>query len=164
MSLTDVMLDYLTSEAFSIKENNKIALYEALSTGDLEKLKQTFHAFFASIPYHWYIHNKMYEYEGYYASLFYCYFSALGIEVSPEETTHQGRIDLVAKLDKKLFIIEFKVIDTNKDKGTALQQIKTKKYYQKYLSSIEKGNIYLIGVEFDRQERNIINFEWESLS
>jgi hypothetical protein len=41
----------------------------------------------------------------------------------------------------------------------ALQQIKEKKYYEKYLS--ENKDIWLIGIEFDEQEKNISNFECE---
>jgi hypothetical protein len=42
---------------------------------------------------------------------------------------------------------------------TALQQIKTKKYYEKYLS--KNKPIYLIGMHFDSTEKNIVGFEWE---
>jgi hypothetical protein len=38
------------------------------------------------------------------------------------------------------------------------------KYYEKYLDpSVEDREIYLIGVEFSKEERNITNFEWDSL-
>lgn len=79
MSLTDFLLRYflITTEA-TTQEKNKIALYESLATADLEGLRRTFHALFASIPYHWYVKNPMNEYEGYYASVFYCYLTALG--------------------------------------------------------------------------------------
>ena len=43
----------------------------------------------------------------------------------------------------------------------AIQHIETKKYYEKYLS--ENNKIYIIGIQFDSEERNIINFEWKSL-
>ncbi|MCL0063430.1 PD-(D/E)XK nuclease domain-containing protein, partial [Peptococcaceae bacterium] len=51
------------------------------------------------------------------------------------------------------------IIKNEKEKGIALRQIKKKKYYEKYTN---KGNeIYLVGIEFDEEERNIVNFEWE---
>jgi hypothetical protein len=46
-------------------------------------------------------------------------------------------------------------------KKEALKQIKEKKYHEKYLS--EKKDIYLIGIEFSKEEKNICFFEWESL-
>lgn len=134
-------------------------IYNALKNNQLDSLEGLFHSLFASIPYHWHTKNSINKYEGYYASVFYCYFAALGIDVTPEETTHHGRIDLVARLDDGVYLIEFKVITLDKDKGNALSQIKTKKYYEKYAHSGLK--VFLIGVEFDSQEKNIVHFQWE---
>jgi hypothetical protein len=55
-----------------------------------------------------------------------------------------------------IFIIEFKV---DMPDESAIYQIENKKYYDKYLS--ENKNIYLIGIHFDSEERNIVNFEWK---
>jgi hypothetical protein len=50
-------------------------------------------------------------------------------------------------------------VDANK--GEALNQIKEKNYSQKYLNkSLE---IYLVGIEFDSKDKNIVNFEYEKL-
>ena len=51
----------------------------------------------------------MYEYEGYYASLFYAYLKALGLEIVGEDVTNRGRIDLTIKMPNSIIIIEFKV-------------------------------------------------------
>ena len=53
-----------------------------------------------------------------------------------------------------IFIIEFKV-DMPDESG--IHQIEIKKYYEKYLS--ENKCIYLVGIQFDSEERNIVNFE-----
>ncbi len=50
--------------------------------------------------------------------------------------------------------MEIKVIDEE-----PLEQIKTKQYYEKYLN--KNKEIYLIGVIFDRNERNLKKFVWE---
>jgi len=42
-----------------------------------------------------------------------------------------------------------------------LRQMKEKGYYQKYLSS--GRDIYLVGIVFDREKRNIKNFIWEKI-
>ncbi|MDZ7663845.1 MAG: PD-(D/E)XK nuclease domain-containing protein [Desulfotignum sp.] len=44
--------------------------------------------------------------------------------------------------------------------GTALEQLHKKGYADKYRA--QHSDIYLIGVEFDRNERNIVRFEWEA--
>jgi predicted type IV restriction endonuclease len=87
----------------------------------------------------------------------------LGLDVRPEEVTNHGQVDMVVFLENKVFVFEFKVVELT-EKGSALQQIKEKKYYEKYIvPSVEDREIYLIGVEFSKEERNITNFEWDSL-
>jgi len=142
----------------SAKTRNQSAVLDALQKNDFAKLKKTIHAFFASIPNQWYRKNVLAQYEGYYASIFYCYFAALGLDITPEETTNQGLIDLVVRFDDRVYIFEFKVVELTR-KGNALSQIKSKKYYQKY----SDRNVYLIGVEFSKDDRNIVNFEWEMM-
>ena len=65
-------------------------------------------------------------------------------------------MDLTLKIGENIYIFEFKVTDEE-----PLKQIKEKKYYEKYLN--EKKNIYLIGINFDEENRNIAKFEWEEL-
>ena len=55
-----------------------------------------------------------------------------------------------------------------KDNKNPLEQIREKKYYVKYQGkqnqqTNQQKNIYLVGVEFDENERNITNFEWEKV-
>jgi Holliday junction resolvase-like predicted endonuclease len=154
-SLTDYILYYLTSNTME-KENNKFAIFEALTANDMNKLEKTIHAFFASIPNDWYRKNRIANYEGYYASIVYCYFASLGLDVIPEDTTNHGRIDLTVHFDDRIYLIEFKVVELT-EKGSAMKQIKARKYHQKYSNK----NVYLIGIEFSRDDRNIVNFEWE---
>jgi len=68
-------------------------------------------------------------------------------------------IDLVIRFGGRVYIIEFKVVELT-TKGNALKQIKAKKYHEKYLEK----DIYLIGIEFSSEDRNIVNFEWERMS
>lgn len=133
-------------------------LYEALLDGDIDALQTHLISLYASIPYNLFTKNKMYEHEGYYVSLFYSYIKSLGIEVIGEDVTSRGRIDMTIKMSNAIYVIEFKVEGNN----NALEQIKTKKYHEKYLS--EHLAIYLIGIEFDKSERNIGKMEWESLA
>ncbi len=77
-------------------------------------------------------------------------YASLGVEIIAEDVTNRGRI----KLNNNIFIIEFKVGNSN-----ALNQIKSKNYHQKYLN--KKLDIYLIGINFDSEEKNIGKFEWE---
>lgn len=111
---------------------------------------------FSSIPYNNFTGVKLYEYEGYYASVFYAYLKSLGVEVIGEDVTNKGRIDLTLKMPNGIFIFEFK-----SDGGNALEQIKNKCYQEKYLC--EGKDIYLVGVEFDVSQRNVSKVEWEKV-
>ena len=58
--------------------------------------------------------------------------------------------------------MEFKVNDECKDgENVALKQIKDKKYYEKYKN--DGKEIYLIGIEFSKKDKNICKFNWEIL-
>ena len=97
-------------------------------------------------------------YEGYYCSVVYCYFAALDLDVRPEETTNHGQIDMVVRFNNCIYIIEFKVNELS-EPGSALAKIKETKYYEKFIGDGQE--IYLIGVEFSKEDRNITRFEWE---
>jgi len=156
-SLNDYILDYLISDPAG-KSKHQDALYYSLESGDLERLHDSLKLLFASIPYNIFSKNKIYEYEGYYASVIYSYFAALGIELIAEDVTNKGRIDLTLKLNDKIYIIEFKVSEENK-KSMPLKQIKAKGYSEKY--SDKQNTVYLVGITFSKKERNISSFEWE---
>ena len=170
-SLTDTILLYLIQNS-PFKEDNKISLYHILQTNDFGSLKQVFHSFFASIPHDWYRKNKLANYEAYYASIFYCYFASLGIDVRPEDVTNHGQVDMTVLFENKVFVFEFKVVELT-EAGSALQQIKEMRYYEKHLVTSTgsvtdplyevKREIHLIGVEFTSDDRNITNLEWETV-
>ena len=135
-------------------------LYRLLSQNQIEGLKPLFHSFFASIPHQWYHNNTIQHYEGYYASVFYSYFAALGLNITLEDTSNLGRIDMTLKFNQRVYIFEFKVVELSPE-GKALQQIKDKAYADKYRALNQP--IYLIGVEFSKTNRNIVGFEWEQV-
>jgi hypothetical protein len=154
-SLTDSLLTHFTGE-LAASEKAKFSAYEALEANNLDSLKDIFQAFFASIPHDWYRKNQIAQYEGYYASIVYCYFAALGLDVHPEEPTNMGRMDLVIRFQGRVYVLEFKVVELT-DTAPALGQIKAKGYSQKFAEK----EVYLIGVEFSSQERNVVGFAWE---
>ena len=154
-SLTNSMLSILAQDRLT-KTRNQSDLLDALSANDLNRLKAIFHAFFASIPHDWYRKNQLAGYEGYYASIVYCYFAALGLDVRPEEPTNKGRLDLSLRFEDRIYLIEFKVVELADGAG-ALEQIKARGYAEKFPGQ----EVYLIGVEFSSEKRNIVGFEWE---
>ncbi len=125
----------------------------AFKNHDLDALITTLKSFYAAIPYT--IHL---EHEKYYQTIFYTILKLLGMNIQVEIATNIGRIDAVIKTDKFIYIIEFK-LETTASK--ALEQIKTKKYFEQYQQ--DPRAITLIGITFSTQEKNINNFKIEEL-
>jgi Protein of unknown function (DUF1703)./Predicted AAA-ATPase. len=144
----------------SLKDKTENELEKALRDNQIEKLKDILHRFFASIPYDWYRKNDLESYEGFYASIVYALFSGAGFETIAEDTTNKGKVDLTIIYNNKAYIIEFKVVEDQPEK-TALKQIEEKKYYEKYLGKYEE--VYLIGIEFGKKDRNIVDFQWKAV-
>ena len=159
-AFTDCILGSFTGDMVR-KSANKINLVKKLRQNDLAGLKEVFQSFFASIPSDWYRKNNIANYEGFYASIFYCYFTALGLEVMAEDATNHGRVDMAVIFEDRCYIFEFKVVELVKDENSALSQIKAKGYAEKYKGKYDE--IYLVGVEFSKEERNIVGYEVEGL-
>jgi hypothetical protein len=92
--------------------------------------------------------------------------------VNTEDRTNLGRIDLMLETDTSIYLFELKV---NSSAAAALEQIKEKKYYEKYLhipvvkldSSSETAKdkaVYLIGLNLSLEERNISEYLVERVS
>ena len=73
----------------------------------------------------------MARYEGYYASVFYSYFAGLGLDVTVEDSSSRGRLDMAVVFNDNVYLFELKVVETAA-KGAALAQLKTKSYADKY--------------------------------
>ncbi|WP_044407698.1 ATP-binding protein [Thiomicrospira microaerophila] len=135
-------------------------LSRALREQNLESFKLALTSIFSSIPYNHFTKNDIQHYEGFYASVIYVYLQSLGLNIIGEDVTNKGRIDLTIKMANAIYILEFKVDAT--DKTHALQQIKDKGYADKYLN--EQKPIYLIGIHFAPNAKNLSSFEWERLN
>ena len=158
-ALNDSLLQSLTGNQ-ALPAPRISRLFDLLTTRDFAGLKELFHAFYASIANDWYRKNEMSNFEGYYVSIFYSYFAALGLNIQLEDSTNQGRIDMTVLFNGQVFLFEFKVVELN-PAGKALQQIKDMGYADKFKARGEP--IHLIGVEFSKTNRNIVGFEVETL-
>ena len=135
---------------------NSIQLYRLLGANDFAGLETLFHAFFASIPYEWYTNNDIANFEGYYASVFYSYFAGLGLNITVEDSSSHGRVDMTVYFNDNIYLFEFKVIELASE-GAAMAQLQEKEYAAKYRGLDQP--IHLIGVEFSKDTRNITAFE-----
>ena len=154
-SLNRVLLRRLVQDP-ARQTANSVRLACLLEAVDCAGLRDLFHAFFASIPYEWHTNNDIANYEGYYASVFYSYFAALGYEIVVEESSSHGRLDMAVRAGGQVYLFEFKVMELAPP-GSALAQLRERDYAAKYRGGGEP--IQLIGVEFSRETRNVTAFE-----
>ncbi len=135
-------------------------LYDLLAAADFAGLRAHVDSLFAAIQYQWHTGNPIARYEGYYASVFYSHLAALGLDLTAEDASRQGRVDLTLKFNDRIWLFEFKVVELE-PAGRALQQLKDRDYAAQYRALGQP--IHLIGIEFSREQRRVVGFEVETL-
>jgi hypothetical protein len=160
ISFTDALLGHYTQAGTRLTEpqNN---MYRALQQQDMQLMQSALQALFSSIPYEWYTQNAMDRYEGYYASVVYAFLASLGFDLRPEQSSSHGRADLIVDVGALVYVIEFKVMELTGDGRKAIDQIREKGYHHKYVRA--GRDVMLIGMDFSRQERNLVGFGYERL-
>lgn len=153
-SLLRFMIGSFRQDETSLSTPIAIELYKAFAINDLEKVVRIIKSIFKNIPNHIFIADKEY----YYHSIIYLIFLLLGQYVECEVNTNDGRLDAVLKTKERIYIIEFKLDQTA---AIALQQIKDKKYYEKYTN--EKQPIYLVGINLSSASKSVDDWVMEAL-
>ncbi len=154
-SFTNYLLTALSTYDLNTTATKMINLKRAIDQNDLIKFFDILQNIFAHIPYT--LTTKELK-ERDYHTLIQFILSVLSINSQSETITNAGRIDLVLETKNYIYIFEFKL---NKSAQIALEQIKNKKYYQRFLDKNKK--IVLIGLNFinvkDKTELEFITEE-----
>ena len=124
--------------------------YEAMMRQDIDGAMQVLQTFFSTVPYC----NDI-DHEGHWQQMLYVVFSLLGARCDVEVHTATGRVDLVAAMWGKLYLIEVKL---DKPAGDALGQIDLKQYDKRF--ALYGLPVVKIGVTFSTTARTIT--EWQS--
>lgn len=153
----DALLNEMLKLMVSL-ESNKInalitKLLDDLAAKNTAEFLKGLTEFYANIPYDLYIAK-----EKYYQTIFFVVLKLIGVVIDVEISTNIGRIDAVVETKNYLYIIEFKI---NKKASVALEQIREKKYFERYLS--DQRQIILMGISFDTDLKNIGDFLVEAL-
>lgn len=99
--------------------------------------------------------------EGYFHSNVHLTLKLLGFDVISEEQTNNGRIDAVIRFSDTIYILEFKFNNEDDLSADALQQIKDKRYPEKFF--IENKEIIAIGISFSEKTKNINGYVFEQI-
>ncbi|MDD5992815.1 MAG: AAA family ATPase [Prevotellaceae bacterium] len=124
-------------------------MYLALLNEDLDEMFRLLQAYLLTVPY---CDNA--NSEGHYQQLLYVIFSLFGRYVEVEVRTPTGRVDVVMKTAKALYLFELKL---NKSSETAMKQIDLKDYASKF--SLCGLPIVKVGINFDPERRTISDWE-----
>ncbi len=120
-------------------------IINSILLGQPEKLVRNLDIFFAGIPYE----MKMDDENNLHTAI-YILLKLIGIKAETEVHTSDGRIDIVVKTSRFIYIIELKF---DKSSQEALDQIKEKQYDLPYRNS--ERRIFLIGLNFSSQTRHL---------
>lgn len=127
----------------------QVRCIDALYDDKLDVFFETLKIFFANIPYDISSRAPEETYQAIFCAILYF----IGVGVTPEVRTNEGRIDAVMETPDHVYVMEFK---RDQSAAGALAQIKDRKYFEKFLGSGKK--ITLVGVNFDSDKRTIA--EW----
>ena len=126
--------------------NTTIAkMYLALLKDDLDEMFSLLQAYLLTVPY---CDNA--NSEGHYQQLLYVIFSLFGRYVEVEVRTPTGRVDMVMKTSKAIYVIELKL---NMSANAAIKQIDLKDYPSKF--ALTGLPIVKVGINFDPERRTI---------
>lgn len=127
----------------------------AIRKNDLEMFVETLNILFADIPAEIFLRKK----EAYYHSIVFLALKLSGYHVGAEVRKATGRLDAVLTYQHRVYIFEFK-LDESTEK--ALQQIHEKAYYRSYQD--QGKEIYLVGINFSSQTKEVESWKVEKLS
>ena len=116
-----------------------------IESGNCDAFFRRLQSFFADTPY-----ELARDLELHYQNVLFIVFKLMGFYTQVEYHTSAGRIDLVMKTDKFIYIMEFKLEGTAEE---ALRQIEEKHYARPF--EADTRHVFKIGVNFSNKERNI---------
>ncbi len=159
LSLNQQLLGTVSGN-FVAAERRAKKMAQFLAANDFEEFGAELSSFFSNIPNEWYVKNRMQHYEGFYASMVYACFTAIGVTVTGEESTSLGRSDLVVVHAGEMFVMELKVVENPANQAKveveaidSITQIRENDYAGKYRH--RRGKIHLLGVVFSEKDRNV---------
>ena len=133
------------------KNHTKAAInsfVDDLRSGNVEQFLQRLQSFFADFQY-----DAQTTPESHFRNVLYILCKLMGLQVDAEYQTSDGRIDLLLRTDKFVYVIECKIDSTAR---IALDQIKSKEYALPWF--LDNRETILIGINFSTTTRRPDNW------
>ena len=113
--------------------------------GDYDAFLTRLRSFYADIPY-----EMQRDLEVHYQNVLFIVFRLTGFHAGVEYRTSNGRVDLVMKTDKYVYVMEFKLDGTAEE---AMRQINEKGYAEPFKA--DGRRVIKLGINFSRQTKTI---------
>ncbi len=113
--------------------------------GDYDAFLTRLRSFYADIPY-----EMQRDLEVHYQNVLFIVFRLMGFHAGVEYRTSNGRVDLVMKTDKYVYVMEFKLDGTAEE---AMRQINEKGYAEPFKA--DGRRVIKLGINFSRQTKTI---------
>ena len=120
-------------------------MYGAIRMGDMDGALRLLQEFLSTVPY---CDNT--NYEGHYQQLFYIIFSLFGMYVDVEVRAPKGRVDVVMRTARALYVIELKL---GKNADAAMAQINLKNYPERF--ALNGLPVVKVGINFDPEKHTL---------
>ena len=114
-------------------------------SGNIDAFMRRLQSFFADTPY-----ELARDLELHYQNVLFIVFKLLGFYTQAEYHTSNGRVDMVVKTDRYIYVMEFKLEGTAEE---ALRQINEKQYALPFAA--DGRTLYKLGVNFSNATRGI---------
>ena len=130
----------------AVKSSFEISRFvQSVERGDVDAFLERLQSFFADTPY-----ELARDLELHYQNVLFIVFRLVGLYTQVEYHTNRGRIDLVLKTDRYIYIMEFKLDGTADE---ALRQIEENGYAEPFAH--DGRQVIKVGVNFSSSVRNI---------
>ena len=142
--------------SYSAKKNADVFIKDFIKhveRGDAEAFMSSLESLLADIPY-----DQIPDKELHYENMVYLVMKLMGFYTHTEYRTSSGRIDMVIRTDRYIYVMEFKLHGTAQE---AIDQIRDKEYAKPFTASDKE--IILIGAAFSPEKRNLDSWLIEQL-
>lgn len=148
---SDVLKKYSGNE----KSDSVIKLFvKDVRAGNAESFMETLKSFMADVPYELIVNQELH-----YENMIYLIMKLMGFYTHTEYHTSDGRIDMIIKTERYVYVMEFKLHGTAEE---AMNQILEKEYFNPFIR--DRKEIILIGAAFSSEKRRLDDFRITRLS
>ena len=154
VGLTRMLIPYYVWTDTNTTSNACWDISDALMSDDIDAALAAAQSYFSSIPYQEGTLKDAPTTEGHFTAMLYVMFSFLNLYVYSQVRVAKGRMDILVKTERTIYVMELKLDGTVEE---ALQQIDDKGYAIPWQA--DQRHVVKVGINFSTKERTIENWK-----